>query len=133
MKGPGIRLDNDIRRVWQCPKCQQQMKTGGNVTSNRCRCEPNGVVMALVEPRRQVRTFPAPPLEPPEPEPDDDISEVADERESPAATPIEEPETASAEKAADEPVASAEQSTPDPADASPGDADLTDFGDGIDV
>ena len=36
IKGPGIRLDLDVRRVWRCPKCQRVLKTAGHITSRRC-------------------------------------------------------------------------------------------------
>ena len=36
IKGPGIRLDLDVRRVWRCPKCQRVLKTAGPIPSRRC-------------------------------------------------------------------------------------------------
>ena len=36
IKGPGIRLDLDVRRVWRCPSCQRVLKTAGHITSRRC-------------------------------------------------------------------------------------------------
>ncbi len=36
IKGPGIRLDLDVRRVWRCPTCQRVLKTAGHVVSRRC-------------------------------------------------------------------------------------------------
>ena len=36
IKGPGIRLDLDVRRVWRCPQCQRVLKTAGHITSRRC-------------------------------------------------------------------------------------------------
>ena len=36
IKGPGIRLDLDVRRVWRCPSCQRVLKTAGHVPSRRC-------------------------------------------------------------------------------------------------
>jgi len=36
IKGPGIRLDLDVRRVWRCPTCQRVLKTAGHITSRRC-------------------------------------------------------------------------------------------------
>ncbi|HET6426329.1 MAG TPA: hypothetical protein VFG20_21735 [Planctomycetaceae bacterium] len=38
MRGPGIRLDLDVRRVWQCPACQRIRKLAGDLTSMRCQC-----------------------------------------------------------------------------------------------
>ena len=36
IKGPGIRLDLDVRRVWRCPSCQRVLKTAGHITSRTC-------------------------------------------------------------------------------------------------
>ncbi len=58
MKGPGMRLDLDVRRVWECPECHRQMRSEGNATSRICGCTREGVAMRLVElprPKPQVR------------------------------------------------------------------------------
>lgn len=56
MKGPGLRIDLDVRRVWQCPKCGRQMRCSGDVTSRVCNCQKEETMMLLVE-----ETKPAPP------------------------------------------------------------------------
>jgi hypothetical protein len=74
MKGPGMRLDLDVRRVWECPECHRQMRSEGEVTSRICGCTRDGVPMRLVElprPKPQVRV--------PEPtNPESDESQLAD-------------------------------------------------------
>ena len=57
MKGPGIRLDLDVRREWECPECGKRGKTGGDVVTLRCSCCSGDVNMQLVEKLRQVRSF----------------------------------------------------------------------------
>ena len=49
MKGPGMRLDLDVRRVWECPECHKQMRSEGQATSRLCGCTREGVSMRLVE------------------------------------------------------------------------------------
>jgi hypothetical protein len=69
MKGPGMRLDLDVRRVWECPECHRQMRSDGQATSRICGCTREGVAMRLVElprPKPQVRV-----PEPPNPESDE--------------------------------------------------------------
>lgn len=55
MKGPGVRLDLDVRRVWQCPRCSRTIKTDGNLVAKRCTCTPEGVWMRLVRDGRPAR------------------------------------------------------------------------------
>lgn len=50
MRGPGIRLDLDVRRVWRCPQCGKQRRVGGEVTTVTCTC---GKPMQLVEEGRR--------------------------------------------------------------------------------
>lgn len=57
MKGPGIRLDLDVRREWECPECKKRRRVGGETVSVRCRCTREGVQMKLVETQRQTRSF----------------------------------------------------------------------------
>ena len=52
MKGPGMRIDLDVRRVWECPQCGRRRKAEGSITSLTCICQPEGVRMKLVEGRR---------------------------------------------------------------------------------
>jgi hypothetical protein len=49
MKGPGMRLDLDVRRVWECPECHRQIRSEGQSTSRVCGCTKEGVQMRLVE------------------------------------------------------------------------------------
>ena len=59
-----MRIDLDVRRVWKCPQCGGRRKTAGAVTSLRCTCRPQGVLMQLQEQRREVKKFPYPADEP---------------------------------------------------------------------
>ncbi|MDA1017846.1 MAG: hypothetical protein O3A00_25740 [Planctomycetota bacterium] len=49
MKGPGFRLDLDIRRKWICPKCGDIRHSGGHFTAQFCTCQDGGTWMALQE------------------------------------------------------------------------------------
>jgi hypothetical protein len=60
VKGPGLRLDLEVRREWQCPVCGRRDRFEGAVVSALCPCRDAGVPMKLVEPRRQVRKFEVP-------------------------------------------------------------------------
>ena len=74
MKGPGMRLDLDIRRVWQCPACSRESRSDVQVVTKLCGCTKEGVAMRLVE-----RPRPKPTIRIPEPStPDPDIPELAD-------------------------------------------------------
>jgi hypothetical protein len=54
MKGPGIKLDLDVRRVWRCPKCAREVRLLGDVVARRCGCSEEAVLMQLVcEPKRR--------------------------------------------------------------------------------
>ena len=54
MKGPGMRLALDVRRVWECPECGRRRKTDGHVVAKRCNCQKEGVWMRLIEERGQI-------------------------------------------------------------------------------
>ncbi len=58
MKGPGLRIDIDVRRVWRCPACATMRRTSGEVTTLRCSCKPGGTLMQPVEWRRRDRPIP---------------------------------------------------------------------------
>ena len=61
IKGPGIRLDLDVRRVWRCPTCQRVLKTAGHITSRRCPID--GAFMQLDDSvQRAARRFSFPPI-----------------------------------------------------------------------
>ena len=38
MKGPGLRVNLDVRRLWRCPRCGRVARTPGAVTAVRCGC-----------------------------------------------------------------------------------------------
>jgi hypothetical protein len=38
MKGPGLRIDLDVRRVWRCAKCGKTVRTPVQVVAQRCAC-----------------------------------------------------------------------------------------------
>ena len=57
MKGPGNRIDLDVRRIWECPRCHKQRRANGDVVSLRCGCTGDGESMRLVEKQRLVRSF----------------------------------------------------------------------------
>mgnify|MGYP001309546477 CR=1 FL=1 len=61
IKGPSIRLDLDVRRVWRCPTCQRVLKTAGHITSRRCPID--GAFMQLDDSaQRAARRFSFPPI-----------------------------------------------------------------------
>lgn len=49
MKGPGLRADLDVRRLWKCPRCSRVMRYSGDVVSHICHCQKEGTFMQLVE------------------------------------------------------------------------------------
>ena len=62
MKGPGLRIDLDVRRVWRCSKCGRIVRTLGQVTAQRCGCTEAAQWMHL-EPAVKREPFHAPPRE----------------------------------------------------------------------
>ncbi len=54
MRGAGLRLDNDVRRVWQCAVCGAERKVGAQVTTVRCQCAGRPA-MKLIEAMRRER------------------------------------------------------------------------------
>ncbi len=54
MRGAGLRLDNDVRRVWQCAACGAERKVGAQVTTVRCQCAGRPA-MKLIEAMRRER------------------------------------------------------------------------------
>ncbi len=77
MKGPGLRLHLDVRRLWRCPECGYERRTSGTHTSLRCEECTSAAQMKLVEAQRPERPPPRPldlvieydPAWDPEPEP----------------------------------------------------------------
>lgn len=55
MKGPGLRIEIDVRREWCCPTCGQHQRWSTEITAPFCFCVRNGVPMMLVEGRRPGR------------------------------------------------------------------------------
>ncbi len=68
MKGPGLRVRLDVRRLWVCPQCGRRVRAVGSVTSRVCTnpSHQEAIWMQLVEERPQPPTH-APPTEPPAP------------------------------------------------------------------
>ncbi len=55
MKGPGLRIDVDVRRAWRCPVCGQSQRLTMDITAPRCQCVRDGVPMKLAEGQRPSR------------------------------------------------------------------------------
>lgn len=55
MKGPGLRIDVDVRRPWRCPVCGQGARLPMDITAPRCPCVRDGVPMKLAEGQRPGR------------------------------------------------------------------------------
>lgn len=55
MKGPGLRIDVDVRRAWRCPVCGQGQRLAMDITAPRCPCVRDGVPMKLAEGQRPGR------------------------------------------------------------------------------
>lgn len=73
IKGPGIRLDQDVRRIWRCPTCSRVLKTAGHIVSRRC--PTDDVWMVLDDrPRRPQRSLGLSTLESTENETRDETS-----------------------------------------------------------
>ena len=55
MKGPGLRIEIDVRREWRCPTCGQNQRWPTDITAPRCYCSRDGVPMKLAEGQRPGR------------------------------------------------------------------------------
>ena len=55
MKGPGLRIEIDVRRAWHCPTCGQNQRWSTDITAPRCFCVRDGVPMKLAEGQRPGR------------------------------------------------------------------------------
>lgn len=55
MKGPGLRIEIDVRRAWRCPACGQGARLAMDITAPRCPCVRDGVPMKLAEGQRPGR------------------------------------------------------------------------------
>jgi len=73
VKGPGLRIDLDVRRMWRCAKCGKTVRTPVQVVSQRCSCS-DAPWMTLQPPVKR-EPF-RPPLREPLPE-EDPVAEQA--------------------------------------------------------
>lgn len=64
MKGPGLRIEMDVRQVWRCPRCGGVALLPGHVVAHRCSCCDDAVWMKLEgqPPRRKFPLAPSVPL-----------------------------------------------------------------------
>ena len=62
MKGPGLRIEIDVRRAWRCPTCGQNQRWPTDITAPRCFCVRDGVPMKLAEGLRTGRGYLRPEL-----------------------------------------------------------------------
>lgn len=60
MRGPGLRVKLEIRRLWRCPRCGYERRAPGWETTVRCHCTAAEPLMQLIESQRRI---PAPPQE----------------------------------------------------------------------
>ena len=60
MKGPGVRSDQDVRRLWRCPLCDKVTRTGGQITSVVCNCNGQRTWMRLEKTPQRPRYVPPP-------------------------------------------------------------------------
>ena len=54
MRGAGLRLNNDVRRIWRCATCGAERKIGAQVTAVNCQCAGRPA-MKLIETMRHER------------------------------------------------------------------------------
>ena len=105
MKGPGLRVDLDVRRVWRCAKCGRVVRALGHVTAQRCTCTSDAAQWMHLEPAVKKEPFQAPVRE--------HLPEAWELEEASAAAAISPPESESPAKlkhpAAGIPTESAEQ------------------------
>lgn len=130
MKGPGLKLDLDVRRLWKCPKTGQAIRLSGNVVSKSTEVNGETVFMQLIEEQRKLHEDPY----------HFDFTETAEsdqsssERAAAAARSLEaeEPgETPAAEPVEPEPVAENAESEAPAEPAQPADDPEESFGDGL--
>lgn len=87
MKGPGLRVNLDVRRLWRCPRCAAERRAEASVTTLRCGCATDPPRMQLVEVRRHVRPEPKPLDLVLNLDPDAPDAEAPEETTAPAAAP----------------------------------------------
>ena len=54
MKGPGLKLDLDVRRLWKCPQTGETIRLSGDVTAKSTQVNGETVFMKLVEEKRSL-------------------------------------------------------------------------------
>src|SRR4051794_22406831 len=95
MRGPGIKLDLDVRRLWTCPACHRQRRLPGDVATPLCPCREEGVIMQLTADsrllRRAERITPLPYVKQPRPEGWSIPEPVAETAAEPVPRPLPEP------------------------------------------
>ena len=57
MKGPGLRLEHDVRRRWTCPKCGHSFRESVHIVARQCRAENCGEWMTMEEPSAPQRNY----------------------------------------------------------------------------
>jgi hypothetical protein len=75
VKGPGVRIDLDVRRIWKCPRCGRVARTAGHAVSQRCGCADDGVWMQLQPPVKRAAFSPPPRVSLPEENPEEPAAE----------------------------------------------------------
>jgi hypothetical protein len=78
VKGPGLRIDLDVRRIWRCAKCGKTVRTAVQVVAQRCGCA-DAPWMTLQPPVKRE------PFRPPVREP---LPEIEAESEKPVAVSV---------------------------------------------
>ncbi len=58
MKGPGLKLDLDVRRLWKCPKTGQTIRLSGDVVAKSTQVNGETVFMQLIEEQRKLHEDP---------------------------------------------------------------------------
>ncbi|MEZ6056269.1 MAG: hypothetical protein R3C01_06150 [Planctomycetaceae bacterium] len=51
MKGPGLKYEMEVRRLWRCSKCGAERRLSGNTTSVPCRCAADKFMQLVDEPK----------------------------------------------------------------------------------
>lgn len=54
MKGPGLKLDLDVRRLWKCPQTGETIRLSGGTVAKSIQVEGETVFMKLVEEKRNL-------------------------------------------------------------------------------
>tara|TARA_R110002111_G_scaffold262694_1_gene340201 strand:- start:139648 stop:140091 length:444 start_codon:yes stop_codon:yes gene_type:complete len=54
MKGPGLKLDLDVRRLWKCPQTGQTIRLSGDVVTKTTQVDGKTVFMQLLEEKRSL-------------------------------------------------------------------------------